>query len=61
MGGVSGVPAWVVWVVRQRGWCASVAGAGGILKSVVLVILNEIPGCCARQNHAWRNISQTLS
>ena len=46
---------------EESGWCASVARAGGILKSVALVILDEIPGWCARQNHGWCNISQTLS
>ena len=37
------------------------AGAGGILNSVALVILDEISEWRARQNHWWRNISQTLS
>ena len=41
--------------------CASVPGAGRMLKSVALVILDEISGSCARQNHGWRNISQTFS
>ena len=45
----------------KSGWCVSVACAGGILKSVALVILDEISGWCTRQNHGWRNISQTLS
>ena len=43
------------------GWYASFAVVGGILKLVALVMLGEIPGWCARQNHGWRNISQTLS
>ena len=37
------------------------AGEGVILKSVALVILDEISGWCNTQNHGLRNISQTLS
>ena len=36
-------------------------GAGDILKPVALVILDKISGWCARQDHGWHNISQTLS
>ena len=44
-----------------REWCAIVDEVGGILKPVALVILDEITGWCTRQNHGWRNVSQTLS
>ena len=36
-------------------------GTGGILNSVALVILDEMPGWCARQNDGRGNISQDFS
>ena len=64
VGSVSGVPAWMTWVVRQRkwsGWCTSVGVMDGVLKWVPLMISEEIPRWWARQYLGWRTISETVS